>query len=48
MSTSEPGDDPSHGLLRSATTGFAHRDDAHRRPLLDALDAGVRAVEADV
>lgn len=48
MSTSEPDDDPCYGLLRTPTAGFAHRDDAHDRPLLDAVAAGVRAVEVDV
>lgn len=48
MSTFDRGDDPSFALLRTPTAGFAHRDDAHRRPLLDAVAAGVRAVEVDL
>jgi hypothetical protein len=37
-----------HKAARPQILGHAHNDYAHRRPLLDALDAGFRSVEADI
>lgn len=40
--------EPGPGAVGPLPQAFAHRDSAHHRPLLDALDAGFTAVEADL